>query len=477
MKILLFLFFTTIRVYSAPTNLILTQKEVTRLVVETSHKAHETTLKYQQLRLTPLQKLSVYDWTLSAESGYEWDRNEGPLHPSSLTNQTYKTNIFLKKNLITGTNLSFEYSRKSLYGREMNLLSKSINQYTFDLLGLTVEQNLWRNAFGTQDRAELESAELIYQANSITRASELQDLVLESLRLYWNTYVAQENFSEALASRDRYQRFVNELKRKTAYGYSNNYELYQIEAELENREQLIKTNSLEYLKNLDLLSQLINLPQETNIQFPKIETIPDIPNVKIIYKPETRTIKSQSFKIKAAEADLNVSRSQDNPILSLNGSLYGSGFDELPSLAESHLLSGAYPKYYIGLKFIVQFGSGYGSENILSKKAALELEQQKYQRLSEELQNNRSHVERKVQTTFYSVESTKKQLMLREKTTSEMQKSFNNGRIDISLLIDSMNKLFNLKVQYIRAIGDYFITLNEWAALNDELILNPEVIK
>ncbi len=55
-----------------------------------------------------------------------------------------------------------------------------------------------------------------------------------------------------------------------------------------------------------------------------------------------------------------------------------------------------------------------------------------------------------------------------------MQRSFNNGRVDINLLIEAMNKFFSSQVQYTRAVGDYFIALNEWAALNDELIRNPE---
>ncbi len=62
----------------------------------------------------------------------------------------------------------------------------------------------------------------------------------------------------------------------------------------------------------------------------------------------------------------------------------------------------------------------------------------------------------------------------REKALNQLQKSFNLGRVDINLLIDAMNKFFSAKVQHTRAVGDYFITLNEWAALNDELVVNIE---
>lgn len=459
---------------AAPKTLILSQKDVTQLVMTQSHKAKETTLKYQQMMLTPLQKLALYDWTFSAESGYEWDHTEGPAHPSTLTNQTYKSNVRLKKSLLTGTILNFEYSRNSLYANDVNISAPKTSQYTNDLLGFSIEQNLWKNAFGKQDRAELEAAELTYQANVITKNAELQDLVLESLRLYWNTFVAQENFSEAMAARDRYQRFVNELRKKTSYGYSNSYELFQVQAELENREYQIKNSSLDYLKNTESLTQLLNLAPDTKIQFPALENIPDVPALNKKNLEDNRNIKSQSLKIKAAEETLTASRSQGNPILSLNGSYYGSGYDEKPSMAENRLLSGANPKYFIGLKFIFQFGSDFTTQDIINKKVSLELEQHRYQRLSEELKNNLANAERKVQTTFFAVTSIKKQSDLREKTVTQMQRSFNSGRVDINILIDAMNKFFSSRVQYTRAVGDYFIALNEWAALNDELILTAE---
>lgn len=457
------------------TSMKLSQNDVTKLVIEKSYKAQETNLKYQQMQLTPYQKLASYDWILSADSGYERDRNEGPLHPSTLTNQTYKTNLRLKKSLLTGTTLSFEYSRNSLYGNDTDISNPKVTQYTYDLLGVSVEQNLWKNFFGVEDRAALESLELVYQSNVITRENDLQALVLESLRLYWDAYIAQENFREALSAKERYQRFVAELQKKTRYGYSNSYELFQVQAELENREQLVKKTSFEYLNKLDALNQLLNLTPDTRIEFPKIEIIPDPPKLAKRTLQEARQIRSQSLKIEAAESALIASRSGAKPVLTINGTLYSSGFDEQSSIAESHLLSGVYPKYYIGMKFLFQFGSGYSGQDQFNKKVSLDLEQAKYQRLVDELQNNLISAERKIQTTFFNAYSTKKQIELREKALSATQRSFDSGRIDINFLIEAMNKFFTAKIDHVRAVGDYFIALNEWAALNDELMTSREV--
>ncbi len=469
-----FIFVTSSTLRATPSPLVLSQKEVTQLVIEKSYKAKETDLKFEQMRLAPFQKMSNYDWTVSAETGYEKDKNEGPTHPNTLTNQTYKTSIKVKKSLLTGTNLNFELSRNSVSGNDINIAAPKVTQNTYDLLGFSLEQNLWRDAFGIQDRADINAAELTYQSNTITRASELQDLVLESLRLYWNTYVAQENFNEAVAARDRYLRFVSELKRKTSYGYSNSYELFQVQAELESREQQIKTNSLDYIKNLESLIQLLNLPSDQKVQFAKVETVPDMPKLKRKDPAAIRNIHSQFIKVKAAEENLTSSKSLSHPILSLNSSYYQSGYNEKSAISESDLMSGGYPKFYVGLKFVFQFGSDVSTQDILNKKSALGLEQNRYQRLSEELKNQVDNAERKIQTSYYAVDSVKKQMDYREKALNQLQRSFNLGRVDINLLIDAMNKYFSAKVQYTRAVGDYFISLNEWAALNDELVVNVE---
>jgi outer membrane protein TolC len=459
---------------SPPVSLLLSQKQLTQMVIEQSQKTKEITLKYQQLRLEPITKLSAYDWMFGLESGYDWDRNEGPTHPATLTEQTYRNSLVLKKSMLTGTTINFEYSRDSLYGNDIDLSNSKITQYTHDLLGFSIEQQLWQNAFGIEDRSALEAVDLTFQASSLGRASELQDLVLDALRLYWNCFVAQENFTEALSARDRYQRFVGELQRKTAYGYSNTYELFQIQAELENREQLVKSTSLEYLKQLDGLTQLLQLPRDTRIEFPKVTSIPDVPQAKNTQLEDLRQLKAQTLKVKAAEAALVAAQSNSHPILSVSAGMKGSGYSDTPAIAESRLVSGAFPKYFVGLKLQMHLGANSSAEEVLNGKAKLELEQIRYQRNREEIENKLVDSERKMQTHYFAVTSTLKQTNLREKTLKEMQRSYNNGRIDISLLIDGMNKYFSSRVLYTRSVGDYFIALNEWAAFNDELILNSE---
>jgi outer membrane protein TolC len=452
----------------------LSQKDVAKYIIERSQKVKEINYKYLQMRLAPSLILSSYDWSLSGDLGQEWDKTESVTNPNSVLYQRYKSSLTLKKSLLTGTNLNFDYSRNSFYSDNNATTNTSIGQATGDLLGFSIEQNLWKNSFGQGDQSTVEASKLQFEANSMIRTNELQDLVLDALRLYWNTYVAEENFNEANAARERYKKFIDAVKKKTAYGYSNPGEIYQVQAEYENREQFVKISSSEYLKLRENLLQLLQLPVDQNISFPTMTAIPDAPKLTSKNLEDLRILKSQDLKIKSAEASLEASRSNQQPVLSLLGSVYTSGYSDTPSVAQSHLLSGSHPKYYVGIKFQYSFGSDYHTEDQINKKVGLDLEKTKRQRLNEELLNTHNQAERKVQTTYFAVLSSQKQKEYREKAMTALQRSFNQGRTDIGILIDAINRFFNSEIQYTRSIGDYFIALNEWAALRDELIPNQE---
>ena len=120
-------------------------------------------------------------------------------------------------------------------------------------------------------------------------------------------------------------------------------------------------------------------------------------------------------------------------------------------------------------------GSGYLSEESFAKKANALSEEVKLTKLFNEETDRALLAERKVGSSFAIAESTAKQKTFREKAANELTKSFNQGRTDISVLIDAMNKHYAAQIQAVKALGDYQIALNEWAAIRDELI--PEKLE
>ncbi|MCX7978030.1 MAG: TolC family protein [Bdellovibrionaceae bacterium] len=450
--------------------LSLDQKEVARLVLERSFRAREINLKYEQLLLPLRASESIYDWRLAAETGYEFDRSETlSLIGNENKFERLTSYVQLGKTLSLGTSLNFEYRRTAQKASVPGAASIP-GLATLDTLTFSLEQPLWNNSFGISDRAKVRKARLEYESSKVLRANELEDSVLEALRSFWNTYVAQANLQEAINSRERYEQLVKTVRKKSAVGYTSPGELSQVLAEYEGRVQNVKTASQEYLRSLDAFMTLLDLPPETELEFKANKEIPPPPKLSPIHIEELRNSRSQQLRLKAAEENLTASRWGNSPNLSLILRAGQSGLDDTGEAAYSELLSGRNPRYYAGLKFQYAFGAGAANEDLVNKRLARDAEQNRLARLNREERDRLEAAERRVATTYALALSSKTQRDLREKAMQELNRSFNQGRTDISVLIEAMNRYFATEIQYIRAVGDYQIALNEWAAQRDELI-------
>lgn len=476
-KILLALLSTTtthVALAQTPKEISLSQKDVAELVLKQGFKTQEVNLKYQQFRLSPALALSAYDWTLKAESGFEYDKSASLLTSSSPIDakyERYRTTVGLEKPFTTGTKLGIELSRLSQKVNFDGIVSNPPpGEQTLDSAGLLLEQALLGNFFGVADRGTVNAAELTFQAESINRANELEDVVLEAIRQFWNTYVSQESFKEAVASRDRYKKLVEAVRRKTSLGYSNPGDLPQVQAEYEAREQRVKNSSTDYLRNLEDLLTLLNLEPGTEVKFQIPSSIPAVPKLPEKKAEDLRVIRSQKLKVEAAQESLTAAQSLSYPTVNFVGKVYTTGVDDSSEGSYSDVVSGTRPKYYLGLRFQYNFGSDVQNEQIINRKLQKDLESTRLNRQLLEAQDKELQAERRVQAAYAVVQSSFKQKGYREKASQELNRSYNQGRTDISILITAMNNYFDAEIQYLRAMGDYAIALNEWAASRDELI-------
>lgn len=452
----------------------LTQKDVAELVLKQGYTTKEVNLKYQQFRLAPALVLSAYDWTLDVESGFEYDKSSSLLtsaNPVDAKYERYRTTASLRKPFTTGTTLGVELNRLSQKVDFDGVVSNPPpGEQTLDSAGLLLEQALLGNFFGVADRGTVNAAELTYEAETINRANELEEVVLDAIRQFWNTYVAQENFKESVASRDRYKKLVDAVKRKTSLGYSNPGDLPQVQAEYETREQRVKISSREYLNNLESLLTLLSLEPGTEVRFQIPSTIPTVPILPLKNVEELRSVRSQKLKVKAAEESLTAAESLSYPTLDFVGKVYTTGVDESSEGSYSDVVSGTRPRYYMGLRFNYYFGSDIQNEQIINKKLGKDLESTRLSRQLLEAVDAEVQAQRQVQSTYAVVQSTLKEKGYREKAAQELNRSYNQGRTDISILITALNNYFDSEIFHMRALGNYAIALNEWAASRDELI-------
>lgn len=475
-----FLFFTLLMVrqvlafpedLSCKPSISLSQKDVAELILKQGRRTQEINLQYQQFRLSVAQSLAAYQWDFLATTGYLFDKSVGLQLNVFDKNENLTTNVKLSKNFTTGTNMSLEYKRISFKGDPNAITGANVRSIaTQDLLGLNIVQNLWANFFGIADRGDTEAAELNYKSSAILRTNELENLVLDSIRAFWTAYVSEQNFKEAMASRDRSKKLIDAVRKKSGFGYANPGELAQAQAEYEGRVQDVKSTSTTYLANLDTLNTLLSLPQNCEVKFVVSNVTPPVPQLPEKSLQDLRAIRSEKLKVQGAQRAYDAAKSKDAPTLQFVGKIYSYGAQEQGNGAYSDMVSGAHPQYFLGLQFEYLFGANLLSETRMNRKYTKDLEEIKLSRITQESEDVQAQAQRKVHETYSAVLSTIEQKKYREKALQELNRSFNQGRTDISIYIDAMNKFSIAEILYSQAIGNYQTALNEWAASRDELI-------
>lgn len=456
------------------TSITLSQKDVAELILKQGRRTQEINLLYQQLRLSVAQSLAPYQWDLFASTGYLFDKSVTLQTAAFDKSENLVSNLTLAKSFTTGTDVSVEYKRTSFKGDPNSLSGSSPRSVaTQDLLGLNIAQNIWANFFGIADRGETDAADLTYKSTAILRTNELENAVLDAIRAFWSAYVAERNFKEAMDSRDRSKRLMDAVKKKSGFGYANPGELAQAQADYEGRVQDVKTTSTNYLQNLDTLNTLLTLPPGCEVKFSVSDIIPPLPQLPEKSLQDLRVIRSGQLRVQAAERAFEAADSRDAPTLQVVGKIYSYGVDDDSSGAYSDMISGAHPQYYAGVQLSYLFGVDLLSETRLNRKYARDMEAVRLSRVTQESIDAQAQAQRQVQTTYAAVLSTAEQRKYRQKALQELTRSFTQGRTDISIFIDAMNRYSISEIQHSQAIGNYQTALNEWAATRDELI--PDV--
>lgn len=449
----------------------LDQKTVAERVLKDSSQAKIDNLTSELARLQFATSLSQLDWSIALTGGLSRDESEALTGGIIERTDSLTSSLTLTKSLLTGTNLSIEYSRISnQYDFEPGSTPTFNSSLTGDTLTFSVTQNLWNNSFGKATRAELSAAEKALEQARLLRLVSLQETVLKGIRLYWETFTARRNFEESVAARDRYIKLVDSVRRKSSFGYTNPGELAQTEAELLAREATVKSESLTYLTKMDELKTFLNISATTEVDVVASLDVPAMPLLTTAEVEKLRAFRIQDLKLQSSQLSERAAESRSGPRLALVAELASNGVNDQATDSFSEMLAQDHPRAYVGLQLTHQFGSGLLSERALNAKLNTQIATLSRDTEVRKLKERESFLMRRVQATYANALTSKNQKDFRQKAIQELQRSFNQGRTDISLLIEALNRYSLSEVNYAVTLGEYQIALNEWAAFRDELI-------
>lgn len=452
---------------SVHAQLKLTQKDVAELVLKQNRSVQIVNLNSELSKSDLTKARSSYDWTVTATASGLDDRAESSSVSGLEKSETLTNSVSIEKPLPTGTTITAEVNRAS---NRQTIAPTTESSTTKDSAGIKVSQDLLKNSFGKVDRALLSAAEKDFSGSQLLRTNDLQDLVLEGIRKFWKAYVTQETFQESLNSRERYKQLVTAVRRKASFGYTNPGELSQVEAEYEIREQNVKQESANYLRAIDELKTFLNIDKDQDIELSVSKDIPSLPKLVDIDFESLRSVKSKRLKLSASDDRLKAAESATLPDLSLEGRIYRTGLDDNPEGSFSELSSGTRPQYYVGLSLSHQFGSGNQKQELETKRISRTVANIELEKTLAELKDRENDLKRRAQAAYASAISTKEQTKFRERASQELSRSYNQGRTDISIFIEAMNRYFSSQINHISALGEYNTVLNEWAAFREELV-------
>jgi len=453
---------------------VLTPEKVAELALQQGYQSQEIDLQFRSLKYQWVEAQSAFDWKLTAETNFENDRFQ-TFSPNTLVDAKYerqRTALGLERNFLTGTLLTVAMNRLQQKSDSVSPASQ-----IQDVYGVLLKQSLVGNFFGQADRAEISSKKTSYDAASVQRLRELQDSVLDAVKLFWEAFVARENYRESQNTRDRYQKLADSVAKKSRVGFASPGELPQVQAELEGRLQRVQQASLDFVSKETQLSLLLKLGKTENLDLQAELRIPELPKLQELDLTELRAFREQSLRVEAQRSlESAVQAKSDVTLAWLLGAQF-SGNDPSAGTASREALSASYPKYSTGLQLEWKFGSEVLKEELASKRALRMKEEIRFERLRASLLDQKNYLSLKLQSARNVALSHERTRALRQQVVQEVNKSYSQGRTELKNLIDALNAQSNAEVQWIRSVGDYQIALNEFAAFADQLVRYKELLQ
>lgn len=424
-------------------------------------------LRYSGNNLPEKVAQSEFDWTLTLEAGQERDRTV------SLTNRAFdleESSLYtatVEKYFSTGTKFDLEALSQRLESTTTFLAAPRdgfYNSYFF-----TLEQNLWRDSFGVGSRARLKAAAAEGEIDSLSGHELIEEALLRGARLYWSAAVADRKLNESNAALKRYEALVKNIERKVKNRYAAPGELAQVKAGFYNQQRQLQLNQLAF--DRALLDLKVFLPEMSSDKW----VLPmDVPQYSQKVKSEKLAIEdTRSFKISQLQKTQAINNAvntqqQGRSQIALVGQVGATGVDTYTRPSQEQLVNGDRPSWYVGIKWSQSFGSGIQSAQTKQAQAQAQAQEILFATESIRLKKLKSQLEADVITLEDNLKVQLQVLNSRRDAVKELTQIYNQGRIDISILIAAIDRAEEAEVEQVQVRADLELAYLQWQSLHDK---------
>lgn len=452
-------------------------QDVVDLAIKQGPSVRQSELIAQQAEGAAERLRGPYDLVLTVNPTYEYNEALTLTGTGNPNDKTLTILAGLSKKFSTGTSLSLDYNRIS-QNSTLSAFTANLRRpdAALDSVQFSIRQALWRNILGESDRAILDQLDGRILAARLQREESLEDAILGSLQAYWNAYVAETQLRETTAARQKYEELVKAVRRKAGYNLSTPGELPRLEAEFEAADKNVKLTSAAFLASLDTLRTNLQIDPKESIVFKastsKASDIPVIPSLSAVDVEKLRPVVISKISMENAEKNKQSQASLSRPRLDLVARARSTGVDETSDLAFSKMTSGTTPTYAIGVELEWPLDSSLFRGTRAEADATYQIAQIDFKLAQDRTRDALMNAERSAVANREAALSAIEIVTKRSRVVRELETSYRQGRMPLVELIRSFNELFAAQQDRARAVGNYMIALNQWAAVRDELVKN-----
>lgn len=394
----------------------------------------------QQASLVSIQR-APFNWTLVSDLTTTKDRSKSL--PAFTKNDTlqHSGNVQLDKKWTYGLDSFVKYS---------HLQSNSVGGYGQNVWSVGLEKEVFPSLSNSSENLSLLAAEADYNSAVVNNEFFRRSILRSQLDIYGKLQLMLIEIKLNQTLLEKYDRIVKTVQRKKRNNFAVAGELEQATAEMKTREINLKQLELNYKNTLESFLEGNNLFNQTEVTIsePDFDLPSKINKIVLSEKFPTeqhrlkslKSIKAKNFALAASELDLQSSRNDSKPVVSLFATYNATGLD--PSLSESFNQSQKTDtdRYSVGIKLTHEFDSTETNALNAYKQSELLLNQRIKDNAESRVVQQIELARLDLKLALDQLEAQTEILTLRRNAVDQITQNYNQGRIDISLLFDAYNK-------------------------------------
>ena len=408
-------------------------------------------IEASQLRKDRSQSLTA--WQTQVSFGRLENKKDSLTTSTPVSEKSWLGSASLSKAFSTGTLTELKVSNLDQTLNSGLADSQNFNQE----VSLSLTQPLWppyeRQKFQLQWRGKTLEA----QRELFSSALAVQEAEQKTWSALWQVLLAQEQIRVSLKSLERSQRLSTYSERRQKFGLSSAGESAQAKADLEVKKQNLQLDELNYaeaLRNLKEITGGLEPPSLKN--WPKAEEV--LKETLVLPRPEdTIAFNLLSLSQQSARLAKDTARQAADSELNLRLQLKSFGLEPTASAATDELTSTKKNEASAYLVWSKSFGSAAIQNEVKAAEATLLSAEASQSTLKQRLQQTQTSLLERAQLLRLQVKSLQTQVTLRSQALNALLKSYDQGRTDVSILIDADGKLDQAELQIAKTIVDWHI--------------------